>query len=129
MKLSVFEKLVERIKLMNEKISLSYELGIDLINFVDDYGFISSLLLTEYYGQEGAEWVEWFIYEKGNNPELTANDADGNPICFDIKSLWKEVESLRNSPDFLGVDDKPANEMTDDEKVEYLKSIFGQFFS
>jgi len=36
MKLSVFEKLVERIKLMNEKISLSYELGIDLINFVDD---------------------------------------------------------------------------------------------
>jgi uncharacterized protein YqhQ len=125
MKLSVFEKLVERIKLMNEKISLSYELGIDLINFVDDYGFISSLLLTEYYGQEGAEWVEWFIYEKGTNPELTAHDADGNPICFDIESLWKEVESLRNSPDFLGVDDKPANEMTVDEKIEYLKSIFG----
>ena len=125
MKLSVFEKLIELIKLTDEKVSIAYDLGIDLIEFHNDYGTISTMLLTEYYGQSGAEWIGWFIYEKGNNPELTASDENGNPICYDIESLWKCVEELRHEPDFLGYDDKPVNGMTDDEKVEYLKSIFG----
>jgi hypothetical protein len=125
MKLKVFEQLVERIKLMDEKTSLAYDLGIDIINFNEDYNFVSSLLLTEYYGQAGAEWIEWFLYEKMNNPDLEARDENGNPICYDIESLWKHVEALRNDPDFLGVDDKPIDKMTDDEKVDLLKTIFG----
>ena len=27
-----------------------------------------------------------------NGDVLKANDAQGNPICFDISSLWKEVK-------------------------------------
>lgn len=119
----VFEELIKRINTVDAKVSAAYDLGIDVINFSDDYNTISSILLTEYYGQEGAGWVEWFIYEKENNPDLKAHDADGNEICYDLKSLWEYVEELRKAPDFLGVDDEPK--LTEEEKIDILKNIFG----
>lgn len=123
MTFQVFEQMINKIKAVDAKVSAAYDLGIDVINFADDYNTLSSILLTEYYGQEGAGWIEWFIYDKGNDPELTAQLEDGTPICYDLKSLWEYVEELRKSPDFLGVDDAP--EMTVEEKVEILKNIFG----
>ena len=125
MKYEVFEQMIERILRVDAKVSAAYDLGIDVINFADDYNTISSILLTEYYGQEGTGWIEWFIYDKGNSPNLKAHDADGTEICYDLQSLWEYVEKLRDSPNFLGVTDKPIGEMTTDEKIEMLKSIFG----
>lgn len=125
MKYIVFEELIDRIVKTDAKVSAAYDLGIDLINFADDYNTLASILLTEYYGQEGAGWIEWYIYEKMGNPELTANEADGTEICYDLKSLWEYVEKLRHAPDFLGVTDKSIDEMSTDEKIEMLKTIFG----
>jgi hypothetical protein len=28
--------------------------------------------------------------------ELTANDDEGNPICYDVKSLWEYIETLKS---------------------------------
>jgi len=123
MEFKVFEKLVAQIIEAGEKDLAAAHLGIDLINFVENYHVISSVLLIEYYGQEGAEWVEWYLYEKMNNPELTAHDADGNEICHNLKSLWETAEDCRKSETFKGVDLEP--EMTDEERIELLKSIFG----
>lgn len=123
MEFKVFEKLVAQIIEAGDKDLAAARLGIDLINFVENYHVISSILLTEYYGQEGAEWVEWFLYEKLNNPELTAHDADGNEICHNLKSLWKTAEDCRKSKTFKGVDLEPT--MTDEERIELLKTIFG----
>jgi len=123
MEFKVFEKLVAQIIEAGEKDLAAAQLGIDLINFVENYHVISSVLLIEYYGQEGAEWVEWYLYEKMNNPELTAHDADGNEICHNLKSLWETAEDCRKSETFKGVDLEP--EMTDEERIAILKSIFG----
>lgn len=123
MEFKVFEKLVAQIIEASEKDLAAAQLGIDLINFVENYHVITSILLIEYYGQEGAEWVEWFLYEKLNNPELTAHDADGNEICHNLKSLWKTAEDCRKSKTFKGVDLEPK--MTDEERIELLKNIFG----
>ena len=123
MKFEVFEKLVEQIIEASDKDLAAARLGIDLINFVENYHVISSVLLTEYYGQDGAGWIEWYLYEKLDNPELTAHDADGKEICYDLKSLWETAEECRNSETFKGVEITPG--MTDEEQVDFLKSVFG----
>ena len=123
MEFKEFEKLIEQIVEASDKDLSAARLGIDLINFVDTYHVISSILLTEYYGQEGAEWIEWYVYEKLENPSLTAKDADGNEICHNLESLWKTVEDCRKSKTFKGVEFQP--EMTEEERIEMLKVIFG----
>jgi len=124
MEFKVFEKLIEQIVEAGDKDLAAAQIGIDLINFVENYHVISSILLTEYYGQEGAEWVEWYLYEKLNNPDLTARDANGNEICHNLKSLWETAEDCRKSESFKGVDLEPK--ISDEERIEFLKSMFGQ---
>ncbi len=124
MEFKVFEKLIEQIVEAGDKDLAAAQIGIDLINFVENYHVISSILLTEYYGQDGAGWIEWYLYEKLDNPELTARDANGNEICHNLKSLWETAEDCRKSESFKGVDLEPK--ISDEERVEFLKSMFGQ---
>lgn len=119
MEYKIFESIILKLKKYDEKITKLYDHGIDLINFNDDLQKIIADLLIEIYGKYGYEWISWFCYDnnfgepidKGNikyykkqddklieieKPEHQAIDEKGNPICHDIKSLWKYVEKQIN---------------------------------
>lgn len=104
MKLEVFEKVITKIKEHDSKIHSLYEIGVDLIEFSDGPSSIWALLFRAYYGEEGEDWISWFLYERdssvGSDPNQ-AWDKEGNPICYDIPSLWKCVEEIRCSTDFV----------------------------
>ena len=93
MKLEVFERIVNGIISQQEKSHTLYKMGIDLMGHEESYQETVSLLLRAYYGADGADWIDWYIYERegisGNINDAT--DADGNPICYDIPSLWRFV--------------------------------------
>jgi len=121
MKLEVFTEVLNRLRKQSDKQDVLYELDIDLINYSDDYTSIINILLEVYYGKEGTDWIYWYLYERdpvGTIDQATTND--GLPICYDIKSLWEEVEQCR-------LDNKDEYELpiglTDEEKLEFLKII------
>jgi hypothetical protein len=121
MKLEVFTEILNRLRKQSDKQDVLYELDIDLINFSDDYTSIINILLEVYYGKEGTDWIYWYLYERdpvGTIDQATTND--GLPICYDIKSLWEEVEQCR-------LENKDEYELpiglTDEEKLEFLKII------
>jgi hypothetical protein len=121
MKLEVFTEVLNRLRKQSDKQDVLYELDIDLINYSDDYTSIINILLEVYYGKEGTDWIYWYLYERdpvGTIDQATTND--GLPICYDVKSLWEEVEQCR-------LDNKDEYELpiglTDEEKLEFLKII------
>ena len=102
MKLEVFERIITQIQAQHERSFAANRLGIDLINYEEEHAEVIHLLLSAYYGEEGRDWIEWYLYERDSiNGEVNqAWDKDGNPICYDIPSLWKEVEECRVSESF-----------------------------
>jgi hypothetical protein len=121
MKLEVFTEILNRLRKQSDKQDVLYELDIDLINFSDDHASVINILLDVYYGKEGTDWIYWYLYERdpvGTIDQATTND--GKPICYDIKSLWEEVEQCR-------LDNEDEYELpfglTDEEKLEVLNMI------
>jgi len=102
MRLDVFEKVIS---LMISHSNRSFELnklGVDLINYDEELCAAISLLIRGHYGEAGADWVEWYLYERDNfdGSINEAHDDEGRSICYDVPSLWSHVEELRNSDDF-----------------------------
>ena len=117
MKLEVFEKVINQIKEQDEKISALYKMGVDLIEFSDSYSSLRSLLLRAYYGEEGEDWISWFLYERDSSVGADPNqawDKDGTPICYDIPSLWKCIEEIRCSTDFVEYEIPKSKATADD---------------
>jgi hypothetical protein len=126
MKLEVFEKIINRIVDQQERSHALYKMGIDTMGYEEGYQEITGLLLRAYYGEAGADWIEWFLYEReGVGGSINdATDADGNPICYDIPSLWKCVEEIRVSVDFKEYDlPKQKTKMTQTD----FNELFGKF--
>jgi hypothetical protein len=112
-----FLKVITTQKMMEEQVNAAYKLRIDLIEFVDDYHKIISVLVEEVYGKEGYEWYSWFCWESDygtkvwtnkkklidgklvndNDDPFGARDENGNPICYDYKSTWEFLEQLRQN--------------------------------
>lgn len=91
-----FQDLIERLKEREKTISDLYKRNVDLIEFVDPYHVLINSLIEEVYGEEGADWIHWYCYENDFGKKgLEAYDKDKSPICYDVKSLWKWVEKLR----------------------------------
>jgi len=121
MKLEVFTEIINKIIKQSDKVHALYELDIDLINYSDDHNSVINILLEVYYGKDGADWISWYLWERdplGTIDQATTND--GKPICYDIKSLWEEVEQCRldNTKEY----ELPVR-LTDEEKLEVLKII------
>jgi hypothetical protein len=73
-----------------------YKNNVDLLEFVDPYHKIITLLIEEVYGKEGIDWWSWFCYENDFGQKgLEAWDKDGTPICYSFESLWEYLEKLR----------------------------------
>ena len=121
MKLEVFTEILNKLRKQSDKHDVLYELDIDLVNFSDDYTTVIDMLLEVYYGKEGADWISWYLWER--DPVGTIDQAtnrDGKPICFDVKSLWEEVEQCRleNNDEY----ELPVK-LTDEERQEILNIL------
>jgi hypothetical protein len=98
MTLQQFERLISSHKEFIENISELYDLGFDfhegkykICKLTED---IFTTTIEAIYGKDGVEWVDWFVYETNyaTDDQLTAHDADGNRICYDVISLFNYLE-------------------------------------
>lgn len=91
-----FEKIIKTLEKIRNRTSTLYSLGLDILNYEEPYHEIITPLLQESFGTDGHDWISWYLYER-NTPGgevLSAWDGEGNPICYDIPSLWREVSML-----------------------------------
>jgi hypothetical protein len=92
-----YENLKKYIKVLSEQQKKSrdlYKCGVDIMEFTDNYHTLFRILWQEILTDEGLDWLEWFIWEKGAvdgkiRKDIQAWDANGNPICEDLKGLHK----------------------------------------
>jgi hypothetical protein len=116
---SNFLQIILSYKKFSEDISSLYDIGFDLIegkyNLSHPIETMLEASITSVYGNEGWEWVSWFIYESEygqkdfsgtptyeRNEDGTgrlvessiygARDENGNPICYSYDSLWEYLE-------------------------------------
>jgi hypothetical protein len=83
-------------KKYNDTVSEANDVGIDLVEgkFSTSH-YVENILETaifSHYGQEGWEWVEWFIYENDYGQKGLKATSDGEPICFSLESLYVYLE-------------------------------------
>ena len=95
MKQEVFIHILDKLRNKSKRLDELYALGIDLINFTDDSNHVIDTLFKVYYGKEGTDWIDWYLYERDPDGALDQATNDGKPICYDDQSLWEEVERCR----------------------------------
>ena len=121
MKLEVFTEILNKLKKQSDKQDALYDLDVDLINYSDDLNLVINILLEVYYGKEGADWISWYMWERDpNGASDQATTSDGKPICYDVKSLWEEVEQCRleNKTEY-----ELPKKMSDEERLQVLTMI------
>lgn len=79
-------------KLMDRSFSIG-ELGIGTLEYDEMFHKLIELLEEKVFSEEQREWIDWFIFERVSHSGeiLKAHDAEGNEICYDIRSLWEEI--------------------------------------
>ena len=123
MNYELFEKTLMSYKKFQSNIYAHYDFGIQSVSegphsLSEHVEELISSFITSHYGEEGWEWVEWFIYEskwgekdwsvvktykaredggleevdKGDYTKYGAFDKDGNPICYSFESLYDYLE-------------------------------------
>jgi hypothetical protein len=88
-----FKKILDLQKEHDKRISDLYHLKVDLLETFDEMQTAISLLWDEILTEEGADWLSWFLYEKGYisdelREDLTAWDENKNEICKDLRGLY-----------------------------------------
>jgi hypothetical protein len=78
-------------------IDRAYDLNIDLLEFIDPLYKANDILFKEAFGEEAAEMISWFMYEKqfGFREDLKAWDADKTEICKTVDQLYDYIKTLK----------------------------------
>lgn len=122
MQYSTLLTLIMGYKKISEDCSELYDIGVNIID--GKYSITSTAekmierVFTNEYGEDGWEWVSWFIFESdygqkdwSSSPTYRTNedgkiekihdkgevrfgahDENGNPICYSYESLWEYLE-------------------------------------
>lgn len=95
MNLKTFKTLIQGLEANQEKKGKAYKLGIDILDFDEDF-YRESIrpLMVEVFKEEGLDWINWYLYERVSHEgkALEAFDDKGKPICFDIPSLYATIK-------------------------------------
>jgi len=94
-----FKSIIEITEKINKNCSSLHSLGVDLMDYDDSYHEIIRLLMASIFKEAGVDWIDWYLYERPSfkGTDNHAWDENGNPICYDIPSLWETVkEYLKN---------------------------------
>jgi hypothetical protein len=89
-----FKELIESLQKAHERSHTFYQLGVDLINYNELYQKTNEILFKSVFDEDGLGWIDWYLYERigFSRDVLTATSENGEPICYDIPSLWKVVK-------------------------------------
>ena len=92
-----FKILIETLQKISDKYKVLYDLGIDTMNYDEDYQKIITLLLEGIFNEEGKGWIDWYLYERigFDGRVLEAWDENENPVCYNVESLWDTVKPYR----------------------------------
>ena len=115
----VFKDILAQMKKNDDTINLLYPY-VDLTNVTDGHEQVISTLFKCYFGEEGYDWISWFLYEKNGREDIQAWDKDGNEICRNEDELWELCEEARMTKGEYTV----PTPMTDEERLESIKNIF-----
>ena len=112
-----FSEIIKRLKEYDSSVQKAHKVGIDVYDFADGLHQIINILIKEVYGEEGADWFSWFCYEseygkkewgkhdcykmvdgvmtkirEAGEKAYGAEDENGKPICYSVKSTWEYLE-------------------------------------
>ena len=92
MKYEKFKQIIDYQISHNNKMDEIYKCKIDLLDVMNDIQRAVELLWDEVLTEDGARWLNWYLYEKDGvsgkpREDLNANDKDGKAICKDLKGL------------------------------------------
>lgn len=119
MRLETFKTLISKIQQNSDDVSYLYP-KIDVTNFTDGFDQVITILLKCYYGDEGEDWISWFLYERDPERGLLAYDKNGNEICSSVEELWKTCEECRLTKEDYVI----PTPLTDEEREEMIKKMF-----
>ena len=88
MKFEQFKEVVDTYQKKSDSVSTAYDIGIDVINYVDDYCRILTVLLNEIFTEESVGWFEWYCFENDFGKGDLEAKTNGTPICRDVKELF-----------------------------------------
>lgn len=93
-----FKHVIDQMVNSSKKISNAYSVGIDILDFIEDYSNTIRLLWQEILTPEGLEWLEWFLYDKDYiHDEIGRSDIKAFDRSYDPLTDEKiEVEIIRN---------------------------------
>lgn len=91
MKYEKFKQIIDFQISHNNKMDEIYKCKIDLLDVMNDIQRAVELLWDELLTEDGAGWLNWYLYEKDGisgkpREDLTADD-NGVEICKDLKGL------------------------------------------
>jgi hypothetical protein len=96
MNLKTFTRFIEGLEKYQDKRDKAYKLGIDILDFDQDYyREVIRPLMSEVFTEEGMDWINWYLYDRpslSGGKDLEAFDKDSKPICFDIPSLYDTIK-------------------------------------
>jgi hypothetical protein len=93
MKFEDFERILSMIDEQDSRVNQLYKNKIDIMEFVDPYHSVIAMLFKEIYGEQGYDWIGWFVYENDmGRKKLEAYEDDNTLICQDVKGLWEYIE-------------------------------------
>ena len=96
MNLQKFTNLIENLESALKRTSDLNKAGVNLLDYDEKFYLIINSLLKESFGQEGKDWIEWYLYEKPSilsGEPSKAFDKYGREICQNVESLWRTVIS------------------------------------
>jgi hypothetical protein len=125
MKFSIFENIMVTLRKSNQQSHDLNSLGIDVTQVTDPLHQVISHLLGSHYGQEGLDWIDWFMYDKefGKREDIKAYDKEKNEICKNLYELWEIVEDVaKENPEY-----DLKTPMTEEERKAILEAFYRSF--
>lgn len=133
MKKRAFESIITLSIEKGKKEKIIYDNGLDLINFLDEYSKINSILLNSIYGESVADIIDEFIsdgiydeLEKNKSNYIIYDSTSHNIIadCSTLDGLYDYAEKIRLEliDEDFSYDIKPS--MSDEERLDILKNLF-----
>ena len=96
-----FKQIIDFMVKSSSQLDKTHEIGIDLLEFVENYNHSIHFLWGQLLTIEGLDWFDWFMYEKNylqdgiGNPEMQAfsktNDEEIE-ICKDLEGLYEYLK-------------------------------------
>jgi hypothetical protein len=100
-----FEKIILNLQAARKRSREIYKLGIDLMNYEENYEHVIDELFRAAFNTEQLGWIDWFLYEResAGGKTLKAHKKVGRKkveICHTIDSLWETVQEYSAKGDW-----------------------------